>query len=188
MTCVTGRKWWHVLNIACHRGKAWQTHEMAKKQQEMPGWANLVLLLWELLAEIRGLLRQLAGSNILLCQHSLSRLLSKGWAQEQRGLTLYTLASRLQKQKARSNPYMVVFNFIGYFTLVLCDFPLPGTTWPSTRSDFSDFISLVCHPYLSATFSGLRPRLLSSDPPPCYNERCKGRHVAWPWVGGHPVN
>jgi hypothetical protein len=29
------------------------------------------------------------------------------------GLTLYTLASRLQKQKARSNPNMVIFNFIG---------------------------------------------------------------------------
>jgi hypothetical protein len=48
--------------------------------------------------------------------------------QEQRGLTLNTLASRLQKQKARSNPYLVIFNFIGYFTLVLHEFfpfPLP---------------------------------------------------------------
>jgi hypothetical protein len=45
---------------------------------------------------------------------------------EQRHLTLYTLASRLQKQKARSNPYMVIFNFIGYFILVLRDFPLSG--------------------------------------------------------------
>jgi hypothetical protein len=43
-------------------------------------------------------------------------------------LTLYMLASRLQKQKARYNPYMVIFNFIGYFTLVLCDFPLPDAT------------------------------------------------------------
>jgi hypothetical protein len=41
---------------------------------------------------------------------------------EQRSLTLYTLASRLQKQKARSNPYMVIFNFIGYFILMLHDF------------------------------------------------------------------
>jgi hypothetical protein len=44
--------------------------------------------------------------------------------QEQRDLTLNTLASRLEKQKARSNPYMVIFNFIGYFIPVLCDFPL----------------------------------------------------------------
>jgi hypothetical protein len=35
---------------------------------------------------------------------------------EQRDLTLYTLASRLQRQKARFNPYMVICNFIGYFT------------------------------------------------------------------------
>jgi hypothetical protein len=73
--------------------------------------------------------------------------------QEQRSLTLCTLASRLQKQKARSNPYMVIFNFIGYFILVLRDFSLPGATWPSSCSDFSGFISLLCHPYLPATFS-----------------------------------
>jgi hypothetical protein len=87
---------------------------------------------------------------------------------EQRGFTLYTLASRLQKQKARSNPYMVVFNFTGYFILVVRDFPLPGATWSSSCSDFSGFVSLVCHPYLPATFSGLRPRLFSSHHSPCY--------------------
>jgi hypothetical protein len=42
---------------------------------------------------------------------------------EQRGLTLYTLAGRLQKQKARSNPYMVIFNFIGCFILCYMTFP-----------------------------------------------------------------
>jgi hypothetical protein len=94
-------------------------------------------------------------------------LCPKSELQEQRGLTLCTLA-RLQKQRARSDPYMVVLNFIGYFILVLCDFPLPGATWPSSCSDFSGFISLLCHPYLSTTFSGLRPSLFSSDPPPCY--------------------
>jgi hypothetical protein len=96
-------------------------------------------------------------------------LCPKAEPREQRGLTLNTLASKLQKQKARSNPYMVIFNFIGYFILVLCDFFLLGATWPSSRSDFSGFISLLCHPYLPATFSGLRPRLFSSDPPPCYS-------------------
>jgi hypothetical protein len=35
---------------------------------------------------------------------------------------LYTLVSRLQKQKAKLNPYMVACNFIGYFIpLVLRD-------------------------------------------------------------------
>jgi hypothetical protein len=43
----------------------------------------------------------------------------KAEPQEQRSLTLCTLASRWQKQKARSNPYMVTFNFIDYFILVL---------------------------------------------------------------------
>jgi hypothetical protein len=53
-------------------------------------------------------------------------------------------------------------------TLVLRDFPLPGATWPSSCSDSSGFISLLCRPYLPATFSGLRPSVFSSDPPPCY--------------------
>jgi hypothetical protein len=66
--------------------------------------------------------------------------------------------------------------FIGYFTLMLHGFPLPGTMWPSSCSDFSGFISLVCHPYLPATFSGLRPRLFSSDPPPC-NSLILGSHL-----------
>jgi hypothetical protein len=55
----------------------------------------------------------LAGSSVLSHQHRLRRIMSKCCAQEQRGLTLYTLASILQNQKARSNPYMVIFNCIG---------------------------------------------------------------------------
>jgi hypothetical protein len=129
---------------------------------------KLLVMLQKFASWGTGFLRQLAGSNILLCRHRLSGLVSKGWASRTKDLTLYTLASRLQKQKARSNPYMVIFNFIGYFTLVLCDFPLLGTMWPSSCSDFSGFISLLCHSYFPATFSGLRPRLFSSDPPPCY--------------------
>jgi hypothetical protein len=74
---------------------------------------------------------------------------------------------------------MVIFNFIGYFILVLHDFPLPGTTWPFSCSDFSGFISLLCHPYLPATFSGLRPRLFSSDPPPCYNMRTGNVNISF---------
>jgi hypothetical protein len=33
--------------------------------------------------------------------------------------------------------------------------------------------SLLCHPYLPATFSGLRPSLFSSDLPPCYSATCR---------------
>jgi hypothetical protein len=115
-----------------------------------------------------GLLRQFAGNNILLCSIDSVDSCPKAEPREQRGLTLYTLASRLQNQKAKSNPYMVIFNFIGYFILVLRDFPLPGAKWPSSCSAFSGLISLVCHPYIPATFSGLRPSVFSSDPPPCY--------------------
>jgi hypothetical protein len=56
----------------------------------------------------------------------------KAEPREQRGYiplyTLYTLACRLQKQKARPNLCIVIFNIIGYFILVLRDFPFPGAT------------------------------------------------------------
>jgi hypothetical protein len=48
-------------------------------------------------------------------------------------------------------------------------FPLLSAMLPSSCSDFSGFISLLCHPYLPATFSGLRSSLFSFDPPPCYS-------------------
>jgi hypothetical protein len=86
----------------------------------------------------------LARSYILLCQHRLSGLVSKDWAWEQRSLTLYTFASRLQKLKARFNPYMIACNSIDYFS--------PSATWPS-----SCFNSLF---YLSAMPS-LPPATLS---------------------------
>jgi hypothetical protein len=117
----------------------------------------LVDLLQEFASWDMGFLRQLAGSKVLLCQHTDSSPMAE--IQEQRGLPLYSLASRLQKQKAKSNPYMIIFNFIGYFSLVLHDFPLSGTMWPSSCSHFSGFISLLFHPYLPATFSVLRPSL-----------------------------
>jgi hypothetical protein len=62
---------------------------------------------------------------------------------------------------------MVIFNFIGFFTLVLHDFSPPSATWPSPCSDSSGFLSLQCHLYLPATLSELRPSLFSSGPPSC---------------------
>jgi hypothetical protein len=82
---------------------------------------TIVQILWEFASWDRGLLRQLIGSHVLLCQHRLSELMSKGWAPRTKGFHLIYPCKQLQKQKARSNPYMVIFNFIGYFTLVLCD-------------------------------------------------------------------
>jgi hypothetical protein len=84
---------------------------------------------------------------------------------ENTGVSPYIpLQAGYRRKNARSNPCTVIFNFIGYFILVLHDFPLPGAMWPSSCSDFSGFPSMICHPYLPATFSGLRPTLLSYDP------------------------
>jgi hypothetical protein len=93
----------------------------------------------------KGLLRQLAGSNILLCQHR------PRWAPRTKGSHRIYPCKQVTETKGNSNPCTVIFNFIDYF--ILCDFPLPGAMWPFSCSDFSEFISLLCHPYLPATFS-----------------------------------
>jgi hypothetical protein len=49
-------------------------------------------------------------------------LCPKAEFQEQRGFTLYTLASSLRKQKAKLTTHMAACDFIGYFIFpVLCD-------------------------------------------------------------------
>jgi hypothetical protein len=72
-----------------------------------------------------GTLRQLSRKERFIVPADSADACPKAEPREQRDLTVYTLASRLQKQKARSNPYMVIFNSTGYFTLMLCDFPPP---------------------------------------------------------------
>jgi hypothetical protein len=78
----------------------------------------------------------LAGSNVYCVGTDSVNSCPKTGCWEKRGLILYTLTSRLQKQKARSNPYMVTCTPIGYFTLVLHNFlPLP----PQCYVTFSAF-------------------------------------------------
>jgi hypothetical protein len=63
----------------------------------------------------------------------------KAEPQEQRGLTLYTLASRLQKQKEKFNPHMAACDFIGYF--------IPSVLRDLLHVSILSFISLLCHPF-----------------------------------------
>jgi hypothetical protein len=81
---------------------------------------------------------------LLAWWQQLSRIISKGWAPRTKDLTLYTLASRLQKQWARFSPYMVVCNSISYFT--------PSAKWPSCLDTLS-FVFLLCHPLPPPTLS-----------------------------------
>jgi hypothetical protein len=63
---------------------------------------------------------RLTGSNVYCASSDPADSCPKAKPQEQRGLTFYTLASRLQKQKAKLNPHIAAF--IGYFIFpVLCD-------------------------------------------------------------------
>jgi hypothetical protein len=58
----------------------------------------------------------------------------------QRGFTLYALASRLQKEEARFNPFMIACNSIGDFT------PPPPVLYDLLPVQILYiFISLLCH-------------------------------------------
>jgi hypothetical protein len=85
----------------------------------------------------RSLWDWLAGSNIYCAGTDPVDSCPKAEPGEQRRLTLYTLASRLQKQKAKLNPHMAACDFIGYFiSPVLCHL----------HASILCFISLLCHP------------------------------------------
>jgi hypothetical protein len=100
-----------------------------------------------------GTRRQLVGSSILLCHHRLSGLMPKGWAPRTKGSYLIYPCKWVTEAKSKVSFYWLLY---------------PSAMWLSSCSDFSGFISLLCHPYLPATFSSLRSSLFSFDPPPCY--------------------
>jgi hypothetical protein len=102
----------------------------------------------------RSLWGWLAGSNVYCASTDPVDLCPKAEPREQRGLTLYTLASRLQKQKAKLNPHMAACDFIGYFiSLVLM--------W-SSRFNSLSFISLLCHPLPSRCQNTVCVRMIFS--------------------------
>jgi hypothetical protein len=77
--------------------------------------------LWETWTEIQDTEAIQQEATFYCASTDSADLCPKAEPQEQRGVTLYTLVNRWQKQKARFNLYMVTHNFIGYFPLVLCD-------------------------------------------------------------------
>jgi hypothetical protein len=103
----------------------------------------MVLVLREITSWHTGCWSRLAGSNFYCASTDPANLCPKTEPRKQRGFTLYTLESRLQKQKAKLNPYLAACDFIGYFIFpVLCDLHV-SILW---------VLSLLCHPL---------PRLIS---------------------------
>jgi hypothetical protein len=101
---------------------------------------------------------------------STNGLMPKHWAQRAKGSHLIYLCKQVTEEKARSNSYMVIYNSIGYFTLVLCDFSPPQCYVTLSTFRFLRFY-LSAMPYLlPVTLSELRPTLFSSDP--CVWKHC----------------
>jgi hypothetical protein len=99
----------------------------------------------------------LAGSNIYSAGTDWEDSCTKAEPQEQRGLTLYTLVSRLQKQKAKLNIWLHVTSLAILF---------PSARWPSCFNSLS-FLSLLCHPFPLPHYQNTAC-LFFFWPPPCY--------------------
>jgi hypothetical protein len=118
--------------------------------------ASSQVMLWEIMSWDRSLWGRLAGSNIYCAGTDPVDSCPKAEPREHRGLTLYTLASRLQMQEAKLNPHMATCDFIGYFiSPVLCDFhisiflkfnlsalPSPPPVWLSEHQPICFFSGL----------------------------------------------
>jgi hypothetical protein len=81
----------------------------------------------------------LAGSNILLCQHRLSGLVSKGWAPRTKRPHLIYLCKQVTEAKSNVQPTYVCM-WLHWL------FHFPSAMWPSCFNSLS-FISLLCHPF-----------------------------------------
>jgi hypothetical protein len=113
--------------------------------------------------------RQFSKKQHLLCRHRLSRLMSKGWAPRTKGSHLvHTLASRLQIQKAKLNPYMVACDFIGYF--------IPQCYVTFFMFQFFKFYLSAMPSPPPATLSKHTLVCFFSGPSPCYRKRLETGH------------
>jgi hypothetical protein len=84
--------------------------------------SQFIVMLQEFVSWDTRLWGRLEASNIYCASTEPADSCPKANPREQRGLTLYTIPSRLQKQKAKLNPHMAAHDFIGYFIPpVLCE-------------------------------------------------------------------
>jgi hypothetical protein len=115
---------------------------------------------------------RLAGSNVYCADTDRVDLCSKAEPQEQRGLTSYTIASRLQKQKAKLNPHMAARDF--YWLL-----HFPSAMWPFSCFNSLSFISLLCHPLPLSCCQNTTCVFLFWPPLSCYNPSNTGADLHW---------
>jgi hypothetical protein len=82
----------------------------------------------------------LAGTNVLLCQHRTSKLMSKGWALRTKRSHLIHPWKQVTKAKSKAQPTC------GCLWLIWL-FHFPSAMWPSSCFNPLSFISLLCHPF-----------------------------------------
>jgi hypothetical protein len=102
--------WWDLLPAAQKDTPQWQITVSAVPANKPPRNVSGISS-WD-----TGHWGRLAGSNVYCAgTDPVDDSCPKAEPWEQRGLTLYTLASRVQKQRAKLNPHMPACDFIGYF-------------------------------------------------------------------------
>jgi hypothetical protein len=119
----------------------------------------------------RGHWGSLAGSNVLLCQHRPSRLVSKGWAPRTKGSHLMYPCKQVTEAIKLKNMVEPVYGYMQFYRLLhpSATWPsIPSAMWPSSPLNSLGFISLLCHPFPPCYFIRTQPVCFSSGPPPCY--------------------
>jgi hypothetical protein len=128
----------------------------------------LQVMLWEIISRDRGHWGSLAGSNVLLCRHRPSRLVSKVWAPRTTESHLIYPCMQVTEAKSKAQP---TYGCLWLHWL----FHFPSATWPSCFSSLS-FISLLCHPFPPSCYQNTVCLFLSCPPSPflLQTEKCWG--------------
>jgi hypothetical protein len=129
--------WWDLLLIV-HRTNPWQQRRWQITVSEIPDKPsrNVVgIWRWDRYKTLRQFSRKKHCADT---DSADSCPKAEPW--EQKGLPLYTLASRLQKQKSKAQP---TYDCMWLHWL----FHFPSSMWPSLCFNFLSFISLLCLPF-----------------------------------------
>jgi hypothetical protein len=113
-----------------------------------------VVVLREFASWVMGLLRQLAESNVILCQHRLSGLMSKGWAPRTKGSHLIYLCKQVRSKKQG-------LIHIWLYLILLATLPYCYVTFPSLV--LCDPLHVQISQVLSLWYAILSSLLLSQD-------------------------
>jgi hypothetical protein len=114
-------------------------------------------------------LKQCNNKQYFTVPAQLSRFMSKGWAPTTKGSQLLYTCKQVTEAKSKVWLIRVYLQFYRLLHPSATWLSIPTAICLSSRFDSLSFISLLCHPFLSATLHEHRLACFLSGPLPCYN-------------------